>query len=320
MKRILTLSLTLLLFCSGIFAQTISKKLYSRVDDFVQKLGPLTSMNVAIVADTLTRGFADKEDKARAIFYWIANNIALDPKAIKGNDTRNTLPELVMQNRKTTPLGFSLLVQEMCSDANIRCLSVDGYIKNFPEDIGNKPDELNHSWNVVQLGQSPEEWYYVDAAKASGFLDKKMSLFTRYFTSEYFFADKPLFNLDHFPDNSAWQLGPGPKGLKDFYALPVISNAAYEHGMSKPTPAAGFIKTKITGSVAFSFGGNGKKIALIELIIGDNRKQQKPVPMNFEQSGGLVSFKYQFKVADTYPVRIMVDGKELLAYNVQSDE
>ena len=71
----------------------------------------------------------------------------------------------------------------MCSQANIRCLSVDGYVKNFPEEINDIPDEINHSWNVVQLGLSPEEWYYVDAAKGSGYLDKKRSVFTKKFTS-----------------------------------------------------------------------------------------------------------------------------------------
>lgn len=293
---------------------------HDRVDAFVESLGSLPDFNVAVIADTLTRSFTAKEDKARAIFYWIANNIAVDPKATKSNDNRKTLPEQVVQLRKTTPLGFSLLIQEMCSWAKIRCLSVDGYLKNFPEEINNKPDEFNHSWNVVQLGQSPEEWFYIDASKASGSLDKKMQVFTKNFTSEYFFADKSLFNLDHYPDNTAWLLGPGPKSVKEFYSLPVISNAAYIYQLQKPKPATGVIKTKTKATVNFQFAYNDKKISSIVLLIGDGRKQSKPEPMNFTASGGFINFSYQFKIEDTYPVRIVVDGQDLAAYIVDSVE
>lgn len=313
-----------LFFCAAFCMLTVSiaqsPNKYSGVDDAIKNLGSLQGFNVAIIADTITRPFPEKEDKARAIYYWIANNIALDPKAIKMNDNRKTLPEEVVQLRKTTPLGFSLLVQEMCSMAKIRCLSVDGFIKNFPEDINNPPDEINHSWNVVQLGQSPDQWYYIDAAKASGFLDKKLSAFTKYFTSEYFFADRTLFNLDHYPDNSAWQLGPGPKGAKDFYALPVISNAAYEYGLQKPLPLTGYIKTTTKKPTTFSFNYNGKNISAITLLIGDTKKQPKPEPMNFTAFGPTISFDYKFKLEDTYPVRVMVDGKELLSYFVEVSE
>ena len=107
----------------NVFAQ---QSKYKNIDEAVKKLGPLNNFNVAVIADTVTEKFADNEQKARAIFYWIANNIQLDPKGTRQNDDKNILPEKVIALRKATPLGFSLLVQEMCSAANIRCLSVDG--------------------------------------------------------------------------------------------------------------------------------------------------------------------------------------------------
>lgn len=303
---------------SNIHAQS---KNFTTTDEFVKQLGSLDNLNVATIADTITHKFSEKYDKARAIFYWIANNIALDPKAIKSNDNKKKDPVDVVRLRKATPIGFALLVQEMCSMANIRCLTVDGYVKSKAEEINNKPDEINHSWNVVQLGQSPEQWYYIDAAKASGFTDIKMTVFTGQFTSEYFFADKSLFNLDHFPDNDAWQLGPGPKNLKEFYALPVISNAAYTYGLQKPLPMNGYIKTKIKTTTIFSFIYNNTiPIKNIFLVMGEEKKLFKPEPMNFKDNNGVISFSFQFKRADTYPVRIVADDKELLQYFVEVEE
>ena len=318
MKRIYLL-LTLLVSINTTFSQ---KKDYSRIDDLVQKLGSLENQNVATIADTITRNLPEKEQKARAVFYWIANNIAIDPKETKSNDKKNTLPEDVVRLRKTTPLGFSLLVQEMCSLANIRCLSVDGYTKFSAADIGNPADEVNHSWNVVQLGQSPDQWFYIDAAKASGFTDSKMTTFTKQFTGEYFFTDKVLFNLDHYADNQAWQLGAGPKSEREFYALPIISNAAYKLGLQKPQPANGHIKTNPKNNVRFNFTYTNTSTVIknIFIVIGEEKKQMKPVEVTFSDTGGSVSFNYQFKIPGSYPVKIVVDGETLLQYFVDSED
>ncbi len=310
-----------LTFCvASIIAQTKVNK-YKNVDDIVSKLGALNNFNVAIIADTITEKFTNNEEKARAIYFWIAKNIAIDAKAVKQNDTKNTLPENVIALRKANPLGFSLLYQEMCSNVKIRCLSVDGFVKNYPTEINEKEDEKNYSWNVVQLGQSPESWYFVDVCRASGFLDKKMTTFTPQFTSEYFFADRKLFNLTFFPDNMAWQLGGGVKSLKDYYALPVISNEAFGLEMKSPTPLTGLIKTTLKKPVSFSFTVNNEvPIKNISFYMGDEKKLPKPEAMNFDNNNGTITFSYLFKKADSFPLRIVADGKDILQYMVEVSE
>ena len=303
--------------CSSGFAQDD----YNSTDKFVEKQGSMDSLNLAQIAKRITAGSTDKEQQARAIFSWISNNIALDPKAIKGNDQRKSLPEEVVKFRKGTALGFAKLFQEMASIVNIRCLVVDGYIRSGIEELNNPADEVNHSWNVVQLGLSPDTWHVLDASKAAGSLDKKMTVFTKKFTPGYFFTDKTLFNLDHYADNDAWQLGPGPKSIKEFYSLPIIGPAAYEYILKKPTPANGYIKTKSKAKVSFTIPiRSGADIENVSLIIGDGKKVQKPEPMNFSYNGASIVFSYQFKTEDTYPIKIVVDNKTLLEYMVEVSE
>lgn len=313
----------LVFFVAGLATISLSfaQNNYAAADEYVAKLGSMDSLNLARIAKNITGSFTDKGQQSRAIFYWIANNIALDPKAIKGNDQRKSLPEDVVKLRKGTALGFAKLFQEMATIANIRCLVVDGYTRTGIDDLNSPPDEINHSWNVVQLGQSPDTWQVLDVAKASGTLDEKMTLFTKKFESGYFFTDKILFNLDHFADNDAWQLGSGPKSMKEFYALPVIESAAYEYGLRKPTPATGFIKTRTKSKVSFSIPvSSAVSVSNVSLIIGEGRRMQKPEPMNFSGSGGAITFSYQFKVEDTYPVKILVDEKVILEYMVEVNE
>ncbi len=305
-----------------LFSQAqIATSKYQYVDDDVKKLGNFPTKNVAEITDAITAKYSSNEEKARAIFYWIANNIAIDPKAVKQQDEKNKLPEKVIELRKATPLGFSLLVQEMCSYAKIRCLSVDGYVKNHAEEINEKAEEKNYSWNVVQLGQTSEAWYYIDACRASGFLDPKLSIFTKQFTSQYFFTDKKLFNLIYFPDNLAWMLGGGNKSMKDFYALPVIGNEAVGLEMRKLAPLTGIIKTTITKPVNFSFTiNNDNTIKKISILIGNEKKRQKEEPMNFDNTSGDISFSYTFKKEDTFPIQIIADGKVVLQYIVEVTE
>lgn len=319
MKKIVFFLISISILSTAV-AQNKENK-YAAVDAYVKKLGSLDSFNVATIADTITRSFNDKEKKARAIFYWIANNIALDPKAVRANDTKKTDPVIVVQTRKATALGFSLLVQEMCSMAGIRCLSVDGYTKYSVEDINNPADAPNHSWNVVQLGKSPEEWFYIDAAKASGSIDSRFTIFTPRFISGYFFADKKLFNLDHCPDNGAWLLGEGTKSVKEFYALPMIGNYAYEIGLHKPTPATGNFKAKTSGTTRFSFNYNDSTaIKTVDIILGEGKRQSKPEAAEFSDGGGQISFGYKFKKDDSFPVKLVVNGETLIQYLVEVTE
>ncbi len=319
MKKILCSLFTLsILFSNSLLAQ---QSKYKSIDDVVGSLGTLDSQNVAQITQKLTKPFAGKDEKARAIYFWIANNIAIDAKAVRIHDEKRSLPEDVIRYRKATPLGFAKLFQEMSSGANIRCLVVDGYVKNSIDDLNNPADEVNHSWNVIQLGTSPDQWFYVDAYKASGTTDKKVTLFVKDFTSGYFFADRLLFNLDHFPDNDAWQLGPGPKSRKEFYSLPVFYNTAYVFGLKKPLPVIGYIKAKTKVKTDFKLPLDaGAAVTTVSLVLGDGRKMQKPEPMNFSTADGSISFSYQFKTEDTFPVKIMVNEKTVLEYMVEVSE
>ena len=64
----LSLLIFLMFSASPLFAQNKNGQ-YKAVDEFVNTLGSLNTLNVARIADTLTRKLADKEQKARALVY-----------------------------------------------------------------------------------------------------------------------------------------------------------------------------------------------------------------------------------------------------------
>ncbi|MBP6024110.1 transglutaminase domain-containing protein [Ferruginibacter sp.] len=294
---------------------------FKAIDEFVKKLGTLDSMNMGTISNLLTKNYEDKTDKARAIFDWIAYNISYDYKVARSGGTEKNSSTEVLLYRKGTSAGYANLFQDMCSSAGIRCLTVDGFVKNNIEQINDKKIEINHTWAVVQLGLSPEAWYYVDACWGSGYTDADFKSFTKAFNPDYFFADLTLFNWQHYPDNIAWYLGPGRlKNKADFLNLPIIKSAAYEFGLKKFTPNDGAVKAKTGKPLYFSYQLNtNADISKVALVISDG-KSKKTKDMDFVFSNNILSFSYKFEDEDSFPVTVLVNGKELMTYAVEVEE
>jgi len=288
------------------------------VDDYVKSLGALDTLNMGSISYIVTKKFDDPKDKARAIFDWIAYNISFDCKNARNHGNEKNTSDDVLKFRKTNASGYAALFQDMCSVVKIRCLTVDGYSKNSVEQINEKPDEFNNTWDVVQLGKSSETWFYVDPTLGSGYTDDKVTVYTKAFNDAYFFADRDLFNKQHFPNNKAWFLGNGAKSKSEFLSLPVIKGAAYEFDITNFTPADGIIKTKTKKAVQFSFSAAGK-IDIVALAIGEEKKK-KIKPVDFTFNGSIVRFSYKFEDESSYPVTVLVNGKPLLGYLVVASE
>jgi hypothetical protein len=307
--------LILFAFCStSLFAQTGGRD-FKAVDDYVKGLGSLDSMSMGTINNVVSNKFEDKMDRVRAIYDWIAMNIIYDVKAARTNNTTKNTPKDVLATRKAVGAGFANLFQDMCSAANIRCLTVNGFVKNNINQIGEKPTDINHTWAVVQLGETDQPWFYVDPAWGSGYLDADQKTFTRSFTTAYFFPDKTTFNMQHFPDNEAWRFGGGPRNKKDFADLPLIKVAAFEHDAKKFSPDNGVLKAKAGKQVFFSYTlGSKEEISKVSLIIGEKKKiQQKD--MDFVFTGGILSFSYKFDEG-SFPLTVLIDGRELITYSV----
>lgn len=288
---------------------------YKTIDEYVKSLGSLDTLNMGTISYIVTKKFSDNSDKVRAIFDWIAGNISLDCKLVRNGGNEKMTSDMVLKTRKTNSNGYAALFQDMCSVVKIRCLTVDGYVKTSIEQLNDAPDELNYTWNVVQLGQSPESWYYIDVTAGSGFTDEKMTVFTKAFNDYYFFADKNIFNLQHFPDNMAWQLGgSGSKSAKDFFSQPIVKDLAFEFGVSSFMPQTGLIKASTKKPVQFSFKTSGNtKIDIVSLQVGAEKKKRLKT-VDYSINAGTVSFSYKFDEEESYPVTVLINNKPVLGY------
>jgi transglutaminase/protease-like cytokinesis protein 3 len=307
------------LFCTNGIAQTNTAE-FKQVDEYVAALGSLDTLNMGTISYTITKKFTDNKQKVRAIFDWIAYNISYDCKAARANDNEKNTADIILKTRKATASGYAALFQDMCSVVKIRCLTVDGYGKRLVEEIGEKPDQFNHTWAVVQLGQSQEDWHYIDPTWGSGYTDEKVLVYTKKYNDNYFFANKTIFNYHHFPDNTAWLLGVGSKSVKEFLQWPVVQNAAYDFGIANFLPLNGKINAKVNMPISFSFKINTDiPIQIVAIEYGDNKKK-KLKTVDYKQSGSTISFTYKFDAEEMYTVNVLINNAPILGYLVQVTE
>jgi Transglutaminase-like superfamily len=291
---------------------------FTELDTSIKKLGTLDSMNMGNITQKVTKNLIDKADMARAIFDWIAYNINFDIKAAQNGNTEKNSSTEVLLYRKATAAGYANLFQDMCSSAGIRCLTVDGYVKNTPEQIGQTKTAINHSWAVVQLGLSPDAWYFVDPCWGSGYADAEFKSFTKAFTPGYFFADLNIFNTQHYPDNQTWYIGQRLKSKKEFFDFPLVKSAAYEFGLKRFSPREGSLTTKAGSPLYFSFQlSSNITVNKVAVMYGEGKSKKVKDTEFTMSSSGLLSFSYKFEEEDSLPVTILVNGKQLVAYTIE---
>lgn len=207
----------LLLFCVTAFAQTPQT-------DFTQ-LDSITRTkkyrgDLPLLVSQLTQNCITQTEKARAIFVWIADNIAYDykafnkhklPKRLKPKKGKNyndivaqwkiDYTDRVLRKGKGVCEGYAMLFKRMCDYAGLQTDYVPGYIKKSPREIG-RMGTLDHAWNGIILDG---KYYYLDVTWAAGYCDKnkkgKLNKFNKYLNNFYWLTPIEKFCMEHYPED-----------------------------------------------------------------------------------------------------------------------
>ncbi|MBA3971318.1 MAG: hypothetical protein H0X46_04120 [Bacteroidetes bacterium] len=202
----------------GDVRDSVNAAKYKKVDDFVLNMKK-RNKPIPGLAKEITAPFSTEEEKARAIFIWMTNNIAFDcvtyhtKKTPEGDFSYKTPEELivkldkyyykyamlVLRNKKGVAEGYSVLFRELCKAAGLNCQLVEGKASENKDKIkkfrNRKSFNTNHTWNKVQINGN---WYYLDVTWASGYCDKPVKRFYKKFNPHYFFS-----SMDNLYDTHA---------------------------------------------------------------------------------------------------------------------
>ncbi|MCH8568941.1 MAG: hypothetical protein LAT67_11780 [Balneolales bacterium] len=159
--------------------------------------------NPAQLTRALINGLETESEKARAIFTWVAGNIAYDTDAFFRGASSNTDINDVLRNRVAVCEGYANLFSYLAGIAGLQTEIVTGHSKGYGFDAGSDDLSVNHAWVAIY---ADGEWRLADPTWGAGYIHSENRQFVRRFNDFYFFPEPSLFIVDHFPDDPRWQL------------------------------------------------------------------------------------------------------------------
>jgi len=205
---------------------------FAKIDDYVLGLRAKTKTDAELAA-LITKQSKTKTEKARAIFIWIANNIAYD------TDFKITTKEGALKQRKGVCQAYSDLFKYLGDLAGLEAHVVSGDAKDFfyksPEDL----DPNGHAWNVFKTDDG--RWAFVDATWGAGYVND--GVFTRELATYWFDPSPEIYIFSHFPAEEKWQLLDKPVSRDWFLKTPPLSPKLVGWGLHPAETFAFFNKT-----------------------------------------------------------------------------
>jgi transglutaminase/protease-like cytokinesis protein 3 len=326
-------------FCIGVI---LSASVFGQVTDFkftdfkkadsVAALYPNYSLkNLKMLADKLTTPLRTEEEKFRAIYKWICNNIEYDYSLyIKGKQRERKLKDEALQawnksfssvvfktllnKQKTVCSGYAYLVKALASQAGLHCVMIDGYGRTSQSNIGGKGN-ANHSWNAVQLNG---KWYLCDATwSAGGYDTESSSKFIKKFDDSYFLAEPSMFIRNHYPLDSAWTLLNHKPTLNNFLNGPLFYSNAFRYKINLLSPETFNVVAVKDKPVTFQFTKNaGSTLEQVELYIKGPDTSNTISPKLYERSTGLYCFDHVFTTRGTYVVHLLLNHSFVTTYTI----
>lgn len=210
MKFLTILFLSLFYFIPFSYGQSNIASDYARVDSIMNKLPDSISVSSTKIANFISSNFSTTDDKARAVYYWVSNNIAYDVTKMNSkniiieNDDDNI--ESTLKSKKGICSDYATLFTDLCTKVGIQSLIVEGYVIK-----SNSLNYLSHAWNTVYIDSA---WYMFDATWAAGYV--KRDKFIKERNNKYFKVEPNILFASHIPFNYLFQFSNNPISHEEF--------------------------------------------------------------------------------------------------------
>ncbi|PQB03472.1 transglutaminase domain-containing protein [Aureitalea marina] len=248
------------------------------------------------LARLIERDFYLDQDKLRAVFGWIINNVQYDPTQYERYDynfrsykERNRKDEKkreaiilrTIQDREAVCEGYAMLFERLCELLGINSYLVRGQAKATVNDIGGDYRQ-NHIWNVAYIQGDP---YLFDTTWGAGRFTDKFEPDPDFF---YFKTPPELLLRSHYPEMYEDSLFPFPVSAERFSYFPLFLDHSLkvqdlispEEGILSAKEMRGLVNFQLTATqvkrVGYSFGGQLAEVMYNK--VGEILYFQVPLP------------------------------------------
>jgi hypothetical protein len=209
--------------------------------EYVLDKGKL-STEITDLTHNIISGFTTDEEKARAIYSWIASNISVDVKKLfkgKAGNINSVFNDAslkkVLKKKKGLSSDYSNLFATMCKIAGINAIVVTGINRMNPRLAGRTLKQNDFYWNAICL---ENKWFIVDSQSGAGIIDQAEKKFIKNFRSEFFLIKPETAIMSFFPGSDENQYLDIRIDRKEMSNLPVIGYGYFKFGVSDHSPSS----------------------------------------------------------------------------------
>ena len=332
MKNVLLVVALLVIFSPYLFGQVaeFENKNFKKADSIAGLYPGHSLRDLRALSYKLTKPLSAEEDKFRAIYKWVCDNIENDYSLYSKNQhQRKKLKDpgqlkawnkkfsrvvfrTLLEKHRTVCTGYAYLVRELASHAGIECVIIDGYGRTFQANVGGTAN-ANHSWNVVRLNN---KWYLCDPTWSSGVIDPQQARFIKEFEPSYFLADPALFVRSHYPLDTAWMLLKDKPNLAGFLNSPVIYRGAFKYNLNPVFPATLNVDAAKGSKVSFQFRKKSDRVFdNVALVMEGSETTSVPTKFYLDEVG-IYCIDHVFTGKGKFTVHILVDNQYIVTYSV----
>lgn len=308
-----------------IAAGTVSAQDFAKVDATVKQYPNFADTDK--FASRVNVDFKRDDEKARAIFTWIATNIKYDlaaygvnerpvaysfktqeEKEAKQKKFKEDMAQKTLKTKKGVCQGYATLYIIVAEKAGLEAVMITGTSKSHTAHIGAAPGASDHAWNAVKIGG---EWKLLDATWGAGTVTGEKPQFGFNFNDKYFFTNPDVFFLNHFPDDKKWLLT--KKTEEDFANLPLYYGNYLMGDYEFITPDGGTITNQPSGYIPFK---------IKNLQPGDKVHYAFSREKVFKDAGhvtaeGISEFRVPLSRTTTGVLTVYINQKSVAAYRIR---
>ena len=163
-------------------------------------------------------------DKAYIVFYWMAENIIYDKKALKSEKNIDSSPEGIYKYGKTACFGYSKLFAHIANSIGVDTEYIIGYAKGYEYIPGEKIEKTNHEWNAIKFN---DNYFLLDSTWGSGQVEEDSHI--KELDDFYFLCNPQYLIFTHFPKEEKWQLLEKPITKEDFFNQVQIQSCFFKY-------------------------------------------------------------------------------------------
>ena len=256
-------------------------------------------------------------EKAYALFYWMAENIAYDANGYFSG-VRDVTPEGVYRNGYGVCSGYSRLFKYIGTYIGLNVICVSGYAKGVGYSTEHKISGTNHEWNMIQLDGI---YYPIDSTWGAGYLNGRY--FQKEFKEFYFCPEPEQLFSSHFPVDPKWQLITPSLSVEEFAKRIKFYDKFYKY-FTKSDLIYHTIQVK--NKYIIRFYKKAEKVKFLIDVYDENKKETDDMQYLVKEKKDYVDLIYIFKHKGKYSTGIYAnDGTQnmydsVVQYNFESLE